>query len=102
MSSAQVLEALPVQQSAVFNIDQEQWDELPENNKSWWAHILNAWNNVKSKASKRYEYSSMTNSICFIFKTKTSVYHNLLLSLKSYGNVREKYYDREYYLIIKL
>jgi hypothetical protein len=89
-------------QNIPFNIDQEWWDELAENKKVWWNHIQKAWINVKSKSHKRYEFSSMTNNIYFIFKSKTSVYQNLLLSLKSYGNVHEKVFDKEYYLMIKV
>ena len=103
MSSEQILEAQVIQnENQPFNIDDDQWAELSDAKKSWWNHILYAWNNVKSKAHKRYEFSSITNSIYFIFKSKTPVYQNLLLSLKSYGNVREKVFDKEYYIMIKI
>lgn len=103
MSSQQVLEATPIHNENIpFNIDQEQWEQLAENKKAWWKHIFYAWNNVKSKAYKRYEFSSLTNNIYFIFKSKTSVYRNLLLSLMSYRAVKEKTFEREYYLMIKI
>jgi hypothetical protein len=102
MSSEQVLEATPIDQPIPFEIDQEWWDQLFENEKAWWKHIQYAWTNVKSKAYKRTEFSSLTNNIYFIFKSKTSVYQNLLLSLKTYGNVREKIFDKEYYIMIKV
>jgi len=85
-----------------FDIDQEWWNELADNKKAWWKHIQYAWTNVKSKAYKRTEFSSMTNNIYFIFKSKTSVYQNLLLSLKTYGNAREKTFDKEYYIMVKV
>jgi hypothetical protein len=104
MSSEQeFLEAQVIQpENLPFNIDDDQWAELTDAKKSWWNHIMYAWDNVKSNAYKRYEYSSINNNIYFIFKSKTSVYKNLLLSLKSYGNVREKVFDKEYYIMIKL
>jgi hypothetical protein len=104
MSSQEIyLEATPIHNENIpFDIDQDQWDELADNKKAWWKHIQYAWTNVKSKAYKRTEYSPMTNDIYFIFKSKTPVYKNLLLSLRTYGNVREKVFEKEYYLFIRL
>ena len=101
-SQENYLEGQVIQQTAVFDIDQEWWDELADNKKAWWKHIQYAWTNVKSKGYKRTEFSSMTNNIYFIFKSKTSVYQNLFLSLKSYDKPHEKIFDKEYYIMIKV
>ena len=105
MSSAEYITAtIDISQVIPFDIEPEDWENLSGDKRHWWLKIYKAWGNINPRYKVSYEYSSLTNQICFIFRSKNKVYKNLLKSLMTYGNAREKYYSelKSYYLKIMI
>jgi len=102
MSSAQVIVGELIPLEIPFDIDEIRWETLPDNNKHYLIKISKAIIKVSSKLKVSSEYSSLTDCIYFNFSSKNKVYHNLKKSLETYNSTREKKYNNEYILLVKL